>query len=186
MLDQFNFNGAKAMNGTLAAVAVADAGDATDLFAVDVAILTHGYVANSLIYIQGTTYYDGIRKILSLPDANSIVIAAPTGYTAETPVGTEVFFPGVSYNTDWLYYGFELHMSGAGTSVENLTITKDALAGPAFDTLILTQAMAAVTNLEDIHLDDPRPMKAGDVIKFAYANSSSVTWGLTIYARPIV
>jgi len=157
----------------------------TDLLAVDVAILTHGYVAGSLIYIQGTTYYDGMRKILSLPDANSIVIAAPGGYTAEKPAGTELFFPGVSYKTDWEFLGFELHLSAAWATSEDLTVTRDALAGSGFDTLLYTRNMNGVQDIV-YRFDPAKIMRAGDVAKFAWANANSRTWGLTILARPAV
>ena len=197
--DIFEFEGAKAMNGTIKNTALSSAvgkeGGPAALITSDAHGLTVTYSKQPLIYIQSMAdvayderhkpdLYNGLRRLWAVT-TNNFTILLNNAFVAQTPAGTETWFVGVSYDEPWEFLGYELHMSDTGTTTENLTITKDAKAGAIFDTLIATQAMAAVTNLEDIHLDDPRPMKAGDVIKFAYANTSVRVWGLKIYARRV-
>lgn len=70
-----------------------------------------------------------------------------------------------------------LHLSGAG-GAGNLTVTLDADAGAAYDVVLLTQDMTAVT---DLVWQPERPIEFGkdDKIVIAWANGAGRTYGLT-------
>jgi len=71
-----------------------------------------------------------------------------------------------------------LHLSAAG-GAGNLTFTIDAIAGAAYDTVLLTQDMTAVT---DLYWQPDRPIEldSGDKIVVAWANAGGKTYGLTV------
>ena len=71
-----------------------------------------------------------------------------------------------------------LHLSAAG-GANDLTITVDANAGAAYDTVLLTQDMTLVTDLV-WQPDRPIEMVSGDKIVLAWTNASSRTYGLTV------
>ena len=69
-------------------------------------------------------------------------------------------------------------MSAAGAA-NTLTITLDALAGAAYDEVLLSQDMTAVINLNWTPVR-PREYANGDAIVVAWTNGSSRTYGLKI------
>jgi hypothetical protein len=73
---------------------------------------------------------------------------------------------------------FRLHLSAAG-GAGNLTITLDAIAGAAYDTVLFTQDMTSVV---DLHWQPTRPINFsnGDKLVIAWANASTRTYGLEI------
>jgi len=78
----------------------------------------------------------------------------------------------------WQLQEIRIHLSAAG-GAGNLTITEAALAGAAYDTILVTQDMTAVTNLVYF---PARPLQfvAGDAIVIAWANTGSKTYGIEI------
>jgi len=72
----------------------------------------------------------------------------------------------------------KLHLSAAGAA-NNLTVTFDAGAGAAYDTVLLTQDMTTVTDLV-WQPDSPLEFSSGDKIAIAWVNGSSRTYGLTV------
>lgn len=72
-----------------------------------------------------------------------------------------------------------LHLSAAG-GAGNLTVTIDAVAGAAYDTVLLTQDMTSVV---DLYWQPDRPIELdnGDKIVIAWANAAGRTYGLTVY-----
>jgi hypothetical protein len=92
----------------------------------------------------------------------------------------ETLAPASAYQIEEI----RLHLSAAGGAAENLTVTLDCAAGVEHDIVIKTEAMAAVV---DLLYQPTRPLifSAGDEIDFAYANTNTRTWGLTVYWTPI-
>jgi hypothetical protein len=84
--------------------------------------------------------------------------------------------PGVA----WQLEEIRLHLSAAGGAAENLTATMDAGAGAVYDTVILTQAMAAVV---DLIYKPARPhiFSATDALVIAYANTNTRDYGIEVY-----
>jgi hypothetical protein len=92
--------------------------------------------------------------------------------------------PGAAYE----FIGFRMHLNGAGGAT-NLTITIDNIAGAAFDTVLDTIDMTAVTNLTwrtgGTYKDYCEPLLAGDKIVIAWTNGATRTYGLELMYRHI-
>jgi len=191
--DEWFFTGAKAMSGTFDGADAADGDSVNPPFTADLTDTGHGLLANSLLYVQGSTNYNGLRKIKSLPDANSMLIYAK--FVAETLAGTETWKTMFSYNEiiqgearpgcPFEFLGFEVTLSAASATSENLTITIDADKGSAYDNRIYSRDMDGVTYLNNM-FDAPRKCSPGDKIDVAWANTNSKTWGIKLFTRRLV
>src|SRR4030042_142913 len=114
-------SGTKKMNGTLANSAVVDNGDGT----VGIVITAHGLSAGNYIIIAGTTNYDGIHKIESIEDANTVNITAT--YVAETPAGSETYKTCFKnpYGDEYQIMEVRLTLSAAGGAAEAYYVKLD-------------------------------------------------------------
>ena len=74
--------------------------------------------------------------------------------------------------------GIRIHLSAAG-GAGNFTVQMDASAGAAYDTVLFTQDMTSVVDLE-WQPDSPMEFAIGDELDFAWANASTRTYGMTI------
>ena len=77
----------------------------------------------------------------------------------------------------------KLHLDAAGGAAENFTVTIDSATDAAYDVNLFSQDM---TTVQDIFWqpEQPIPVVNNDLIKFAYANSNTRTYGLeAIYRR---
>lgn len=175
-------NTAKAMNGTLSNTAAATAMSGTDLRAATLTATAHGYSAGSHIYIQGTTNYDGMNRIHAVA-TNTITILR--NFVAETPAGTEPYFPGVRYSCPYLFHGFDLHLSAAASTSEDFEVALDADAGALADVKIYDHDMSGV---QDIIYRPAIPILCApnDIIKCTWANTDARNWGLTLIASRLV
>lgn len=171
--------GAKALTATLTTTAVANNGDGTVKLTFGAA---HGFLAPSILYVSGTTNYDGMRYVTSIPSSTTINIRAP--YVAETPGGTETVSVALAPNFDGELISFEIHLSSASATSENLTITNNANAGAAYDVNILTKDMNTVQDyIRKFH--PPDKFLKGDLIQLVWANSNSRTWGIMLKYRRV-
>ena len=73
----------------------------------------------------------------------------------------------------------KLHLSAAGGTSENFTITVDATTGVAYDILLLSQDMNVATDVLWIP-DHPLAIASLDELDFAYTNTNSRTWALEL------
>lgn len=77
-----------------------------------------------------------------------------------------------------------IHLSAAG-GANDLTATLDSAAGSAYDTVILTQDMTSVVDLQETYEYEKRMFRNGDQIDFAWTNGSSRTWGLEVIVKAL-
>lgn len=78
----------------------------------------------------------------------------------------------------WQLQEIRIHLNGAG-GAGDLTVTQDADAGAAYDTVLVTQDMSTVTDL--IYFPArPNQFVAGDKIVIAWANGGGKTYGIEI------
>ena len=135
--DEWFFTGAKAMNGTFNDAAAVIGDSVNKPYTTTLPDTGHGLIAPSLLYIENTTNYNGLRKIKSLADANSMLIYAKyvaevlssatwkTMFTYDQVVQGEIR-PGCPFE----FLGFYLTLdAAAGTASEYFTITIDAAKG---------------------------------------------------------
>lgn len=71
-----------------------------------------------------------------------------------------------------------VHLSAAG-GAGNLTVTLDANAGAAYDVVLLTQDMTAITDLV-WQPDRPMSFDSGEKIVVAWANAGGKTYALEV------
>lgn len=90
---------------------------------------------------------------------------------------SETVSPASSFQIECL----KVHLSAAG-GAGDLTITVDANAGAAYDVVILTQDMTAVTDLVWAP-ERPWYFESGDKLVIAWANANTRTYGLELSWR---
>lgn len=184
--------GAGAMSGALDNSAAANASSGWDKLAIDVADTGHGLKAGSDIFLDNikasTTYLSNrMRNIISLPDANSLVLGLDKreAWAAVTPAGTEAWCAGYVSENPYFFLGFKLHLSAADTNGETLTLTVDSNRNTAvayWDTLIYSKVMTGVTDI--IYFPEVKiPMIGGDILKFAWTNTGAKTWGTELWVQ---
>lgn len=192
--DEWFFTGALATYGVFDGADAADDNSVDPPFTTDLTDTGHGLLTGSMLYIQGSTNYNGLRQIESVPDADSIVIYAK--FVAETLAGTETWKTMITYD-NWIqgelvagapfeFLGIEVTLdAAAATASENLTVTIDAARGSAFDNLIYSKDMNGHTDINYM-FDEPRLCAPGDKIDVAWANADANTWGIKLFTRQLV
>ena len=79
------------------------------------------------------------------------------------------------------------HGSGAVTTEENLTVTLDANAGAAYDTVLTSIDMNSETDTQNVKWTPTNLVLAnGDKLAIAFPNTETRTYGLQIYYKPYV
>ena len=188
--DTIRFSGAKKTYSTLDAAAVVDLGNIgpSNESLIDATATAHGFLAGPSVqlfncaYVLGSTNYAGLKRIFSVPDANSIYLFSE--FTAETPGGTETLRTAYSSKYPFEFLGFEIHLSAASATSENLVIARDCVLGATFDTKIYSKDMNAEQDIVYmIPKDEPVLCDALDVIDLAWANANSRTWAIKFFVR---
>ena len=79
-----------------------------------------------------------------------------------------------------------VHYSSAPTTSENLTLTKNALAGTAYDTVLFTANPAVLGATDLVYLPDKEiTFLNGDELDLASANTDARTYGATILCEAV-
>lgn len=76
----------------------------------------------------------------------------------------------------------KLHLSAAGGTAENFTVTIDSATAAAYDTILFSQDMNTVTDILWVP-DQPIPILNDDELDFAYVNTNTRTYGLEVIFR---
>ena len=192
--DEWFFTGAKATYGTFNNADATEGDSINPPFTTDLADTGHGLIAGSMLYIQGSVNYNGLKLIKSLPDADSMIIYSK--YEEEQLAGTETWKTMITYDeiiqgilvagSPFEFLGLEVTLdAAAATASENLTVTIDAARGSAFDNLIYSIDMNGHTDVNYM-FDEPRLCAPGDKIDVAWANADTNTWGIKLFTRRLV
>lgn len=190
--DTWEFTGTKTMDGTFNNAA-AVVGDSVILpYTTTLPDTAHGLQTGSLTYIQGSTNYNGLRKIKTAA-TNTMLIYGK--YVAETLAGTETWKTMFTYDDivkgdlragpPWEFLGFDFTLAAASATSENFVCTVDASKGSAWDNIIYSKDMDTIKDINYM-FDESRLMEAGDKINFEWANTNTQTWGLKVYTRRLV
>lgn len=182
--DEIKVSGTGALNATLAATAVVQVGDVALGEVKFTTSAAHGFLAGSHVIIEGTTNYDGVHEITSVPSTTTFQIKH--AYTAETPAGTETVKIAIKPNAPFQFVGFSIHLSAAPTTSENFTITVDANDGSAFDVNIYTRDFSTDSDVDIIWTmpdDDQQIYKKDDLIRVAWTNTDGRTYGIKLWFR---
>ena len=174
--------GAGALAATLAAeVDVIDNGDGTVTLTADAA---HGFLAGSVVFIEGTVNYNGIQKIQAVPETDEITIRAK--YVAEEQAGTETVKVAIVPGRPYKLMGIRGHLGVAPTTSEVIALTVDSHRGAAFDALIKSQDLQGLTDWHYVFPDEENlPFDKDDIIRVAWDNTDGRTYGFEILYRPL-
>lgn len=173
--------GTKAMGTTLDSLGVA-AAIAGSSNLVRLPCTGNGFKAGSMLEILDTTNYDGTY---ALPAVDTDTIDIYGTYEAETFDGGETVRVVLSSGFPFELLEVNLHITGTvPATAENLTISRDAAAGDAWDTLVRVKPMAGVGDWEWNIRDTPFRYQPNDKLIFAWANSDNRSWAIeVIYGR---
>jgi len=101
-----------------------------------------------------------------------------------TTTGASALAYSLAPKTGFELLRFSLSNGTTPATSENLVVTVDSKNGAAYDTVIYTKDMNAVDDI-DKSFDDII-QEYGDKITFAWTNTNTVTYGLTIKYRKIL
>ena len=181
IINVIKVSGADTIDGlTLTTDAAIDNGDGTVTLTMDAA---HTFLAGSVVYIEGTVNYNGLREIINAPETDEIRFRAK--YVAETPAGTETVKIVIAEKKDYKFLGFRLNIAVAPGQADVFTITLDSGKGATYDTVIYSNDMTAVTELEYIHPNQVLPFDKDDILRIAWPNVANREFGLEIFVQPL-
>ena len=113
---------------------------------------------------------------LTNKQANVANAQAQLGDEVLRETGTGAIAVSIEAQTNIRVIGVMLHLSTAGSD-EPLEVKVDSAAGAAYDTLLVSQSMDGLT---DINITDAQLIPKGDSLSITFANTSSATYGLTV------
>jgi len=170
--------GDNGFSATLDNAAVVDNGNGT----VKIEATDHGFLGvGSVVYIEGTTNYDGMREITAV-NTNDFSIKAD--YVAETLAGTETAKVAFDWNRPVEILEVRLHLSAAATQ-DTFTITIDSHMGAGWDFALESQDMNGVADHQAVASLSPQAINRKDVVRFAFDNGDGRTWGLETIIRDL-
>ena len=180
MVELVTVSGSGALNATLTAAAAVD----LDNGLVRLPISADIFNAGSLVYIENTDAYDGIREIVSTAAG---YINIRSNFTAETFSTADTVTVAIAVGHPFELIEVEIHMSAAPTTSEAFTLTRDAGLGENYDTLIRSIDFSVDSNISwswtpSNRLIYPDP---DDKLRVAWNNSDLRTYGLTLKYRRI-
>jgi hypothetical protein len=106
-----------------------------------------------------------------------------TETTIQRATGAAAIAVTVAPGKAWQLREIRVHLSAAG-GAGNLTATIDNGTAAAYDTVVLTQDMTSVVDLE-WQPDFPMSFASGDELDIAWANASTRTYGIEIIYSPV-
>lgn len=198
--DVWAFSGEAATYTTLLTDDPATAGSVDGKGLTTFGSTAHAFVAGTLIYIEGTINYNGLKKIQAVA-TNTITIYAPfiaeatvdTSDTLKTKVGYDRITgkPGdagitIANGPPFEFLGFTVHLAAAAsTASETLVVNIDSGKDVAWDRKVYSKDMNGVQDI-DYFFDEPKKCESGDKVDVVWANADANLYGIKIYTRRLV
>jgi len=191
--DEWFFTGAKAMSGTFNDAAAVIGDSVNKPYTTTLPDTAHGLLAPSLLYIQNTTNFNGLRKIKTVANTDSMLIYAKfvaealSSATWKTMFSYDQFVQGeLRPGAPFEFLGFYLTLDAAASTVsEEFTITIDADKGSAWDSRVYTKEMNGIQHINNMFAT-PKQCASGDKLNCVFANADTNTWGLTLFTKSLV
>ncbi len=114
---------------------------------------------------------------LTSKQANQAVAAVSIGDEVHRATGSGAISETITIDRPTMIIGVQLHLDAAGQA-ENFSVALDSAAGDAYDTILLSQDMDGVS---DLNSTDAIPVAKGDNIVITFANTGAATYGLTLH-----
>lgn len=84
------------------------------------------------------------------------------------------------FTSDRRLIGMTAHVSAAPTTSEYMTLTLLSVFGPEFDTVLYRLDLSAASTTDVLWTDANLPLRTGDALRLAYANSNRNTIGIRL------
>ena len=181
LVEIINVSGSGALNATLTAAAAVDLGNGLIRLPISADIFNAG----SLVYIENTDAYDGIREVVSTATG---YINIRSNFTAETFSTADTVTVAISPGHSFELIEVEIHMSAVPTTSEDFSVTKDAGLGANYDTQVRKIDFSdELTDPSWIWVPSGRLIypDPDDKLRVAWNNSDAKTYGLTLKYRRI-
>ena len=128
----------------------------------------------------------GVAANRGTADALTQRVAQARDLSVTTATGAGAIATTTSVSANWKLNNITVHLSAAPTTSQDLDISIDANDGAAYDTILLSQDLAASSATDLVY----KPvggllLESGDEIKVAYTNSDGGTFGLRIVGEKI-
>lgn len=166
--------GTKKMGQTLDAAAAVEVGSDS----VKILCTGHGLPVGAVIFIAGTTNYNGYHTLTAVGTDDFTFVAT---YVAETIANTDTLSHRLLPGELFRMVEIRLHLSSASAQADDLTITLDSGEDAVYDCIFITNDM---NGLADYAYSWGKALshnfKATDAIIFAWANKDNRTWGLEV------
>lgn len=133
-------------------------------------------------YIHGTENYDGLRRVFDFRSNRYLDIIAP--YVAETPPSGTTFGPGFKSQDPHEFGGFSVHVSDYIDASEDLEIIIRSAKGSYHDSLIYSQDMYDVLDINEM-FDKPIPLMSNDRIEFSMSSVHGQDITVKLYVRKV-
>ena len=172
-----NVGGTGALNTTLAAAAAVNSGGGL----VRLPITADLFSAGSYVLIEGSVAYNGLLYVAAVAAGYIYVNAV---YTAETFAGTETVKVGIAPGVAMELCAFSIKLASAPVASENFTITIDSVLGAAYDYTLASVdfSVGSLTQYAYVYPETERlPLLAGDILRVAWTNTNTKTYGLILY-----
>ena len=184
VLDSIKVEGAKGLSATIKAAQAVETTPAHPDGQVTIqTTAAHGFVVGSHLYIEGTTNYDGVHEVLATPTTDKITIRAK--FVAELFVAQTIKVAIVP-NARFVFVGFSIKMDAAPTQSESFTITLDSNDGQNFDVLVFSRNWSTLSDTDFIWTtpeDELIPFEKDDILRVAWTNTNTKTYGLKLWFR---
>jgi hypothetical protein len=125
--------------------------------------------------------------ILRLEDGTALMlrVTGVEGSAVTNATGTGAIAVSYSPNSRFWLESITMHLSAAGMTTEDFTVTLNANDGAAYDAVLLRRdlSVGSVVDLLWQPAGGPLLCEAGDAIVVAWPNTEARTYGLRIVAR---
>ena len=169
------------LTGTGAMGQTLDAGDAVKVGSDSVKILCtgHGLPVGAVIFIAGTTNYNGYHTITAKGDDDFTFVAT---YEAETIASDDTLSHRLLPGDLARLIEIRLHLSVASAQADDLTIALDSGEDAVYDCIFITQDINGLADFPYVwgEANSPKFNNSLDALIFAWANKDSRTWGLEV------
>ena len=127
-----------------------------------------------------------VTLVAGVAQVGKVTLSARTPVVDVATGAAAIAKSSAAHTTAFLLHSVTVHLSAAPTTSENLTITLNALAGAAYDTLLSKVNPAAGALTDIVYIPDvPLLCQAGDVIDVAFANTNTKTYGVRIVTEDV-
>ena len=143
----------------------------------------HGLGVGTNVYLEGAGIptYNGKVYEIAKKTTNTFSIIFYGTFVADTQAsGTDKWTVAIGPQQKWRITSYFFHLDAADSTDEALTGTLDAGDGATYDAVIIDEDTADLADIPRTANGIPIPFEADDIMEFAWVNTGSQVWSLTV------